>query len=280
MPPVSDSAKGHPHPCLAGLVESYSGTILSGFTPGVHIGTPGSTLSLILSLRDHPVVQIQHPGDQHRRVYAALVAGLQLTPTLIDHASTAATVSVQLTPRGAAVLFGTTPGELFGVSIHAIDLLGPSIEELRQKVEQFEDWASRFAAVDAYLISRRTDRPPVPVIADLAWRMINTDHGRLSVEALAQALGSSPRTVHASMTKHLGVGPKALSRIARFGAARQLIHARLLNRSPRPVLASIAAECGYADEAHLIRDWKAFTGNTPTKWRDHDSFAFHQDHAD
>lgn len=279
MPPVSDSAEGRPDPCLAGLVESYSGTMISGFTPGIHIGTPGLTLPLILSLRDHPVVQLQHDGDGSRQSYAALVAGLHLTPTLIDHASSAFTLTVLLTPRGVQVLLGTPASELFGVSIHATDLLGPSVERLRQRIEQLDDWPGRFAAVDAYLLARRADRRPAPAIADLAWQMITADRGRLRVEALAGLLGSSPRTLHAGMTKHLGIGPKSLSRIARFGAARQRLHSRLLNRSPGPTLARIAAECGYADEAHLIRDWKAFTGNAPTKWRDHDSFAFHQSHA-
>jgi AraC-like DNA-binding protein len=57
-----------------------------------------------------------------------------------------------------------------------------------------------------------------------------------------------------------------------------LVHGRLLNRSPEPKLATIAAECGYADEAHLIRDWKAFAGSTPTRWREHDDLAFHEAH--
>lgn len=279
MPPVSDSAQGRPHPALEGLVVSYSGTAVNGFTPGIHLGTPGLTLPLILTLRDHPVVQLRHSGDKNPQTYTALVAGLRMVPVLIDHASSAATLSVQLTPRGAQVLLGTRPRELIDVSVHATDLLGPSVERLRQRIEDLHDWPSRFAAVDAYLLSRRADRPPDPALADIAWWMINTDHGRLTAEALADRLGSPPRTLHASMLKHVGIGPKALSRIARFGAARQIVHTRLLSQSPDPTLAMIAAECGYADEAHLIRDWKAFAGSTPTRWRHHDEHAFHQAHT-
>jgi AraC-like DNA-binding protein len=165
-----------------------------------------------------------------------------------------------------------------GSSLHATDVLGPAVERLRQQLEHLDDWPSRFAAVDAYLLSRRADRPPDPVLADVAWRLIEKEKGRLTAEALAQRLGTAPRTLHAGMVKHLGLGPKALSRIARFGAARDIVHTRLLDRSPEPKLATIAAECGYADEAHLIRDWKAFAGSTPTRWREHDDLAFHEAH--
>ncbi|GAB2661475.1 AraC family transcriptional regulator [Kribbella swartbergensis] len=279
MPPVSDSAVGRPHPGLEGLVVGYSGTALEGFSPGIHIGTPGLTLPLILTLHDRPVVQLRHSGDRNPQTYTALVAGLRMAPVLIDHASSAATLSVQLSPRGVQVLFGVPASELVSLSVHTADLLGPSIERLQQRLEDLHDWPSRFAAVDAYLLSRREDRPPEPTLADGAWQLINAEHGRLTVKALAERLGSPPRTLYAGMIRHVGIGPKALSRLARFGAARQIVHSRLLSRSPNPTLAVIAADCGYADEAHLIRDWKAFAGSTPTGWREHDDLAFHQAHT-
>jgi AraC-like DNA-binding protein len=44
--------------------------------------------------------------------------------------------------------------------------------------------------------------------------------------------------------------------------------------SPQAQASSIAAEVGFADEAHLIRDWRHFTGGTPARWRDDDEYAF------
>lgn len=280
MPPVSDSAEGRPHAGLAGLVVSYTGTILSGFSPGIHIGTPGLTVPLILTLRDQPVLQLRTLDDRHPQAYTTLVSGLHLAPVLIDHASTAATLSIQLTPRGARELLGAPAAELIGASVHATDVAGPSVERLRQQVEHLHDWPTRFAAVDAFLLGRRPDRPTDERLADRAWQIIDASHGRLRADVLAQRLECSPRTLHASLVKQVGIGPKALSRVARFGVARQLIHRRLLAGSPDPTLAVVAAESGYADESHLIRDWTAFTGSSPTKWRDNDGPAFHQAHRD
>ena len=38
-------------------------------------------------------------------------------------------------------------------------------------------------------------------------------------------------------------------------------------RSGRLGLSDIAAMCGYADQAHLTREWQAMSGYTPTQWR-------------
>lgn len=270
----SDRSEGSPHPALRGLVESYSGTAVAGFTPGIHIGTPSLTLPLILSLRDHPVVQLPSRTGTDRTAYQALVAGLHVAPVLIDHADSAMTLTVQLTPIGVTELFGARPSDWFGVSVHAADALGRSVEELRQRIELLDDWPGRFEAVDAYLLARRGAARPAPTLADLAWGTIRATDGGLTVARLARRLGTSPRTLQSCLVSQLGVGPKALSRIARFGLARQLVHARLLGGDLEPTLAAIAAKVGFADEAHLIRDWRRFTGTTPARWRDDDEFAF------
>jgi AraC-like DNA-binding protein len=45
---------------------------------------------------------------------------------------------------------------------------------------------------------------------------------------------------------------------------------RLLAASPRSRIADIAARCGYYDQAHLDRDWRALTGLSPTAWLSHE----------
>ena len=59
----------------------------------------------------------------------------------------------------------------------------------------------------------------------------------------------------------LGITPKTAARIFRFERACGLISNL---RSPR--LAEVAAACGYADQAHMTRDWSAFTGASPKTW--------------
>lgn len=58
----------------------------------------------------------------------------------------------------------------------------------------------------------------------------------------------------------LGVTPKTAARIFRFGRACGLLS------YVRQPLADITAACGYADQAHMTRDWSAFTGTSPKDW--------------
>jgi AraC-like DNA-binding protein len=89
------------------------------------------------------------------------------------------------------------------------------------------------------------------------------------VADLAHEVGWSRRHLTDRFTDEYGIGPKQAARIERFQHARQLIG------GGHPV-ADVAARCGYADQAHLTRDFRALGGCTPTEWR-HESLSFVQD---
>ncbi len=82
-----------------------------------------------------------------------------------------------------------------------------------------------------------------------------------SVTTLADELAISPRSLQRFFRSELGIRPKAALRIARF---QQVI--RSLRRSPRLPWADLALEYGYFDQAHLIRDFRQFTGSTPRQF--------------
>jgi AraC-like DNA-binding protein len=53
--------------------------------------------------------------------------------------------------------------------------------------------------------------------------------------------------------------------VARFDRARRALAARVATGGP-PDLAALAAVSGYADQAHLTREWRDFTGLPPSRW--------------
>ncbi|MFD7892918.1 helix-turn-helix domain-containing protein, partial [Streptomyces albidoflavus] len=60
----------------------------------------------------------------------------------------------------------------------------------------------------------------------------------------------------------LGLSPKTFARVLRFAHAHELA----VDGDPLP-WGEVAAVSGYADQAHLVRDWREFTGRSPTAWR-------------
>jgi len=72
------------------------------------------------------------------------------------------------------------------------------------------------------------------------------------------ALGMPARTLERRFRREIGLPPKRLARIARFHAV-----VRTLDRGRKPDWAMLAVGAGYYDQAHLIRDFRAFAGMTP-----------------
>ena len=85
--------------------------------------------------------------------------------------------------------------------------------------------------------------------------------GRGDVDALARHVGLSARQLQRLFEREVGLRPKTLLRIARFQSFLGAAAAR-----PGAKGAELAAAAGYADQAHLIRDFQAFAASSPQAW--------------
>jgi len=81
-------------------------------------------------------------------------------------------------------------------------------------------------------------------------------HGEVNVDWAADQAGMSARQFQRRCKEESGLAPKQLARILRFRRA-----CRLAERGESWL--RVAAEAGYFDQAHLIRDFREFTGTTP-----------------
>src|SRR6185312_2487364 len=85
------------------------------------------------------------------------------------------------------------------------------------------------------------------------------------VQQVADEVGFSRRRLTSLVTQECGVPPKDYQRIARFQSSRARLQRRVA-AGRRADLAGLAAECGYADQAHLAREWARLAGCSPTTW--------------
>lgn len=81
--------------------------------------------------------------------------------------------------------------------------------------------------------------------------------GQVSVDQLAAAAGVSGRQLERRFLQDVGLGPKQLCRILRF---QQVFHVVAQDNSG---WSAVAVDCGYYDQAHLIRDFREFAWQTP-----------------
>ncbi|HUG82979.1 MAG TPA: helix-turn-helix domain-containing protein [Euzebya sp.] len=269
---VSDYRRGALHPRLRPYITAAQGYHLGGFAPGIHVGMPSPALTLIVSLGAD--LDVTAPGAGGARgSFSTLASGLAATPALIHHDGTQAGIQLALTPAGARVLLGLPAAALAEevVGLHAI--WGRRAAELADRVGSAGTWEGRFAALSTFLLQVLGDRIALlPPEVDAAWNLLVGSCGQVKVADVAREVGWSRRHLASRFHDELGVSPKAISSVARFDRARHLVLAR-----PDLTLAHVAAECGYADQAHFNREWRRMAGTSPTAWRLAESLPFVQD---
>jgi AraC-like DNA-binding protein len=261
--------EARPNPALRPYVTSYVGFELRGFPPGIHLGTPGRALTVIVSLSE-PLDVVDVDGAMPRSgQFEAVAGGLTSRSVAIRHDGNQHGMRLSLTPLGARAIFGMPSTALAHDLVHLDDVLGRLGAELVDRMRGAETWPERFVTLDAVLarvaqrrsVSAQAGHPIRPEVEE-AWRRLVVHRGRVQIGSLAADLGWSRRHLGDHFRKEIGLTPKEVARILRFEHAHELATA-----ANPPSWAHVSAAAGYADQAHLVRDWREFTGCAPTTWR-------------
>jgi AraC-like DNA-binding protein len=270
---VNEGVRGVPAAALRPFIAFYSGYRQVGVEPAVHRGMPSPYLTLIFTL-DEPLTIDAHPDPgQSGGVYSTLLGGLHTAPAIITHQGWQSGIQVALSPLGARPLLGFPAGELAHLDVPAGDVLGPLAAEIQQRARAAVTWPERFAAVDQVLLRQLADRAGggavAPEVSDeigYAWRLLLRTGGAVRVSELADGCGWSARHLHSRLQAETGLTPKAAARVIRFDRARRLLLRRQATAPGGALLSDLAADCGYYDQPHLDRDFRALAGCSPTKW--------------
>ncbi|MFI9005331.1 DUF6597 domain-containing transcriptional factor [Streptomyces sp. NPDC053541] len=142
---------------------------------------------------------------------------------------------------------------------------GPGSEGRVTRVVAPDGDHARVAALDAFLLARGPDPDPAAREAMALVELVRTDRAMRRVSALARAAGLSPRSLQRLFASHVGVGPKWV--ILRYRIHEALERTEYGDGSPgTPDWAGLAADLGYSDQAHLVRDFTATVGVPPTAY--------------
>ena len=245
-----EMVSGRPDPRLRGVVMGYTGYVERTAAPLCRLEVAVAVVPMILSFG--PVLAVD--GARHR----SFVAGLADGPTLIAHDGEQFGLEVNLTPLGARRLLGIPMSELARRVVALEDLL-PHAELLLERLAGCPAWPQRFRCLDEVLLARLERAPRVSPEVIHVWRRLRDAHGRLLIEPLATEIGWSRHRLAGSFQREVGLPPKTVARIMRFDRV-----VGILRDGGSDGLADAAYGCGYADQPHLNRDFRALAGTTPT----------------
>lgn len=177
---------------------------------------------------------------------------------LVTYAETVHMLGVRFLPCGLFRFMNLPLHELTNWRISTSDL--PSIfnDSFAERLCEEKCLEDRIALLETYLFQFLKEEDLVDRQIAYAVRSINSAHGNLSISSLANEICISQRHLERKFKMNTGFTPKEYSRIIKFRHAIEL-----LKSSKADGLLSTAIEAGYYDVAHLSKEIKTLSGQTP-----------------
>lgn len=169
---------------------------------------------------------------------------------------------IKFRPGAFRPLVGFPIAQLTDRTLPLADVLGARAGELDAAVTSQAAFAGQIAAATAHLRELLPERDAtVEHVAALVRRILD-DPDLRKVDDLAAHAELSPRALQRLFSEYVGVSPKWVIRRYRLHEALERIDA-----GDAVDLAGLAADLGYFDQAHFIRDFKALVGRTPGQYQ-------------
>lgn len=167
--------------------------------------------------------------------------------------------ALKLRPGAARALFAQ-PAHDFTNRVVPLASVFEGVPALEDRVLAPIDEDEAFAVVEGWIRAERVHTPSVETLRAIACvEHVTKDAALGRVEALARVTEMGVRELQRLFREHVGASPKHVIRRVRLQEA-----ALRIEKGELVTLADLAAELGYADQAHLARDFKLATGRSPS----------------
>jgi AraC-like DNA-binding protein len=238
--------------------------MISGEAPGARERIPPSE-SIHLGFNLHEdALRVYDATDPHTctQLSGAVVSGPRVGPVVIDTRELTAVMGVRFRPGGAAPFLGVPADELTNTRVGLETFWGTAARGLREQLCIACTPKERFARLEQGLLARLRHRRDQHYAVSFALERFRGSHDtRTSVREVARETGLSQRRFIQVFTREIGLTPKLFCRIGRFRHALERLRA-----AAEPNWARLAADCGYYDQSHLVRDFRSFSDLSPTEF--------------
>ena len=170
-------------------------------------------------------------------------------------------LGVRFFPHAAASLLTDNINLFNNQIVDYRDVADRSVHTLYAQLQETRSWNKRITLLETFLLKQTAGAgkrlSKVAVVNDLMYEL-RQQEAFYTMETLASRHGISARYMQQLFLQYTGLTPKLYSQINRFQQSLRLVTTRSTS------LTDIAYECGYADQSHFIKEFKSFTGFTPS----------------
>lgn len=245
---------------LAPFLRRATAYTVQGSGPSRQRELPNGSAVLVFNLGSELRVEDTNGGRHRFSNPAAFYSGPSHSYVVTETDGAQEGIVVELTLPGARRLLGRPLNELRDRMISLADLLGAGANDILGRIVEARSPGERLALLEAAIEARimeAGDRSAHDL--ERAWNLQHVRGGQMPVAELADAVGCSRKHLAVRFDREYGLSPKLLARIMRFDRAIRIV--RFGNVT---TWSDLAAECGYADQAHMAREFVAMAGDPPT----------------
>lgn len=220
---------------------------------------PSGSQSLVVPLGEPPLrIYSGEQTDAAAVIRGAVVCGARSSPLTIATV-TGPTVGVHFKPGGARAFFDVPCNEFAEQAIALEAIWGASAHSLRERLMETSAPCERAQLMEEHLLHRlRRSLEPAPALRASLDAFEEPD--LTSVAEVNRRTGLSPKRLLALFREEVGLSPKTYWRVRRFRAALLDLEQGALRG------AAVAAEHGYFDQAHFLREFRSLAGASPREY--------------
>jgi AraC-like DNA-binding protein len=224
---------------------------------------PVGMVEVIIQL-DNNACEVWADG-QWQALPSIFLAGMYQERVLWRASGNTRKFGIRLKPETLSCLFCVLPAALFNNYTGLHNVAGSAYGCLAEQLSEAKSMAAMVAHAEVFLLAQigRQQQEQHYVVA--AARLIRSTKGNMSIDEVCKAVYVSPRQLQRSFRSTLGTGPKNYMRIIRFRNA----FVQMQHLQQHGGWSGLSYELGYADQAHFIKDFKAFAGIVPSLVQQH-----------
>jgi AraC-like DNA-binding protein len=166
---------------------------------------------------------------------------------------------IRFKPEGIYPFFGVPASEFREHFVDVGEFAGAAFTEYGDRLREAGSAAEMVSLSEGYLLKLLHHSRHRLYYLNRAAEMLRQSNGLVSIKQLADTASISKRQLEREFKSKLGLSPKQYGRIAKLNEVN-----RLISNGHEADMASLSYLCGYADQAHFIKDFKEFTGERPT----------------
>jgi methylphosphotriester-DNA--protein-cysteine methyltransferase len=232
-------------PRLAGLVDRFWTSARQPQSAAFHRVLPDGCMDIVFDFRA--------AGDSR-----VTIVGTMTGPLLVASAGMVDLLGIRFRPGGLPALFDLDAAQAKDKRLPLSGLIGSRAVIPWERLAGL-DPGDRPGALERML--GEEGEAKIDPLVNFCVSRIEASGGRLRMAGLEAAAGLGLRRIERRFERHVGISPKAHARIIRFQAAVASLAVPDMSG-----WADRAFACGYADQAHLSREFQALAGLSPSDY--------------